>query len=83
MYRIFIIEDDPTIAQTLKKHLEGWDYKVECAKDFHKQVQERIPDMVLLDIMLPDEDGLSILKRIFTISLRSLPLSTLSLYCLI
>lgn len=35
MYRIFIIEDDPTIAQTLKKHLEGWDYKVECAKDFH------------------------------------------------
>lgn len=40
MYRIFIIEDDPTIAQTLKKHLEGWDYKVECAKDFHNITAE-------------------------------------------
>ena len=35
MYRIFIIEDDPTIAQTLKKHLEGWDY---IAKPFDLSV---------------------------------------------
>ena len=55
MYRIFIIEDDPTIAQTLKNHLEGWDYKVECAKDFHNITAEFAafdPQLVLLDIKL-------------------------------
>lgn len=60
MYRIFIIEDDPTIAQTLKKHLEGWDYKVECAKDFHNITAEFAtfdPQLVLLDIKLPFYDG--------------------------
>ena len=58
--RIFIIEDDPTIAQTLKKHLEGWDYKVECAKDFHNITAEFAafdPQLVLLDIKLPFYDG--------------------------
>ncbi len=52
MYKIFIIEDDPTIAQTLKKHLEGWDYKVECAKDFHNITAEFAafdPQLVLLE----------------------------------
>ena len=60
MYRIFIIEDDPTIAQTLKKHLEGWDYKVECAKDFHNITAEFAafdPQLILLDIKLPFYDG--------------------------
>lgn len=60
MYRIFIIEDDPTIAQTLKKHLEGWDYKVECVKDFRNITAEFAafdPQLVLLDIKLPFYDG--------------------------
>lgn len=60
MYRIFITEDDPTIAQTLKKHLEGWNYKVECAKDFHNITAEFAvfdPQLVLLDIKLPFYDG--------------------------
>ncbi len=60
MYRIFIIEDDPTIAQTLKKHLEGWDHKAECAKDFHNITAEFAtfdPQLVLLDIKLPFYDG--------------------------
>lgn len=39
---------------------------VECAsgKEFHKLMRDRIPDMILLDVMLPDEDGLEILRKI-------------------
>lgn len=40
----------------------------ECAKDFYHQLAEKVPDCILLDIMLPDEDGLEILKKI-----RSIP----------
>lgn len=34
MYRIFIVEDDETIAKMVAKHLEKWDYEVHTVKDF-------------------------------------------------
>lgn len=34
MYKILIVEDDTTIANGLKNHLEKWDYEVECITDF-------------------------------------------------
>lgn len=34
MYRIFIVEDDETIAAQIKKHLEGWGYGAVCAVIF-------------------------------------------------
>ena len=36
----------------------------ESASDFEKRLGERLPSMVLLDIMLPDKDGIAILKDI-------------------
>lgn len=33
-----------------------------CADDFYKGMKKAVPDLVLLDVMLPGEDGLSILK---------------------
>ena len=38
----------------------------ETAKDFYKALSEKLPELILLDIMLPDEDGLSILKSLRT-----------------
>ena len=40
MYRIYIIEDDETIANLLKKNLSSWGYEVSCAEDFSNIVQE-------------------------------------------
>ena len=60
MYRIFIVEDDKTIAQTLMSHLKKWDYKVQCAEDFKNirgEFEDFGADLILLDIGLPFFDG--------------------------
>lgn len=60
MYRIFIVEDNETIAQTLADHLKKWDYEVRCAEDFRniqEEFEEFFPDLVLLDISLPFFNG--------------------------
>ena len=60
MYKILIIEDDMTIASTVKEHLTKWEYEVECVADF-KNIKEQViefnPHMILLDIMLPFFNG--------------------------
>ena len=60
MYRILIVEDDSTIAEELKRHLEGWDHETVIAEDFKNIMAEftRVePDLVLLDIGLPFYNG--------------------------
>lgn len=55
-YRIFIVEDDETIANLLKKHLSSWGYEVFLAEDFSNVLQEfagKDPQLVLLDLKLP------------------------------
>ena len=67
MALIYVVEDDKNISEIESFALKNAGHQIvecACAKEFHKQVQERIPDLVLLDIMLPDEDGLSILKKL-------------------
>ena len=67
MALIYVVEDDKNISEIESFALKNAGHQIvecACAKEFHKQVQERIPHMVLLDIMLPDEDGLSILKKL-------------------
>lgn len=64
---IYIVEDDKNIREIEMFSLKNTGYTVEgfeCAKDFYKKIDERIPDLVLLDIMLPDEDGLEIVKKL-------------------
>lgn len=60
MYRIFIVEDDGTIAGSLKRHLERWDYEVCCAEDFSNVLAafvQEAPHLVLMDIKLPFYNG--------------------------
>lgn len=60
MYKIMIIEDDLTIARTLKEHLLKWDYNTIYLNDF-KNIMEQFrdfePHIVLLDVMLPFFNG--------------------------
>ena len=71
MALIYIVEDDQNIREIESFALKNSGYTImdfECAKDFYHQLAEKVPVCILLDIMLPDEDGLEILKKI-----RSIP----------
>lgn len=60
MYRIFMVEDDETIAKTVKQHLERWDYTVHIVENFDNvlgEFAEFSPQLVLMDIRLPFFDG--------------------------
>lgn len=60
MYRIFLVEDDETIARLIKKHLEKWEYEVSTVQDFGNVLSEFAacdPLLVLLDIRLPFYNG--------------------------
>ena len=71
MALIYIVEDDQNIREIESFALKNSGYQVsgyECARDFFQQIAEKVPDLILLDIMLPDEDGLEIVRK-----LRSIP----------
>lgn len=60
MYTIFIVEDDETIADSLKLYLEKWDYQVRCARNFSNitaEFAQTAPHLVLMDIKLPYYNG--------------------------
>lgn len=56
MYRIFLVEDDETIAKLVRRHLEKWDYDVHVVQKFDAVMSEFAsfdPHLVLMDIGLP------------------------------
>ncbi|MBQ3559893.1 MAG: response regulator transcription factor [Agathobacter sp.] len=64
---IYIVEDDSNIREIETIALKNSGYQVqafETAKEFYRKVEERVPDLVLLDVMLPDESGYDIVKKI-------------------
>ncbi len=67
MATIYILEDDLNIQEIEAYALKNSGYAVEefeNAKSFFSRSAEKVPDLVLLDIMLPDMDGLEIVKKL-------------------
>lgn len=64
---IYCIEDDMNIRELVAYALKTSGYEAigfENAAEFYKGLKNGNPDLILLDIMLPDEDGISILKKL-------------------
>ena len=64
---IYVVEDDENIREIERIALGNSGYEVRefaSAADFYKALRERVPDLLLLDIMLPDADGIDIIKTI-------------------
>ena len=67
MDTIFIIDDEPNIVELARLYLEREGFKVLSAgkgRDGLDQIASASPNLVILDVMLPDIDGFEVLKRL-------------------
>lgn len=65
--KIWCIEDDLNINNLLTYALSGQGFEAlgfGCYKEFQERIKTEQPDLIMLDIMLPDTDGLTILKKL-------------------
>ena len=65
--RILVADDDPAILQTISWVLKEHGYDVVAAQGgqaLFEQLEARLPDLVLLDVIMPDADGYQVLERI-------------------
>jgi two-component system phosphate regulon response regulator OmpR len=66
-HRIWVVDDDPELRQLLGTYLTDQGYEVRCLTD-GRQLMARLefqrPDLVVLDLMLPGDDGLTLLRRL-------------------
>ena len=68
---ILIVEDEPKLAKLLSNYLRQAGYEPECLEnglDVLPRVRERMPALILLDLMLPGRNGMDICKEIRSFS---------------
>ena len=69
--RVLIVEDEPRIAEVLARYLEAEGFIVERAKDGKEALalfRSFEPDLILLDLMLPELDGIEFTRRVRAVS---------------
>ena len=77
--RVLVVDDEPQIIKLISMNLEREGFQVISAADGYEaleKVTKELPDLVILDIMMPDMDGFETLKRIRELS--SVPVIFLS-----
>ncbi len=63
---VMVVDDEPDIRDLVREILEDEGYAVVVAEDVktaREAIEERLPDLVLLDIWMPEQDGVSLLKE--------------------
>jgi DNA-binding response OmpR family regulator len=64
---VLVVDDEPTITEVVSRYLERAGYAAAVAADGLEAIrlaEERNPDLVVLDVMLPELDGLQVLSRL-------------------
>lgn len=65
--RILVVDDEPDFVEMIKMRLEANNYSVvvvSCAKEIFQTAQSEIPDLILLDIVMPHMDGYQVCERL-------------------
>ncbi len=76
MKRILVVDDDPHIVDLVKNRLEVNNYKVIVASDGKEGLEEykaEQPDLIILDILMPQMDGYTFIRELKTITNWKLP----------
>jgi DNA-binding response OmpR family regulator len=80
--RILVVDDDPAINELIQVtlRLEGW--KISSARDGEEAIRivhEKLPDLIILDMMMPKMDGLEVCRHVT--SLFPIPVIMVSAQC--
>jgi len=81
MSEILVVDDEPGIRDLLREILEEEGYEVRLAENGEQAraaLMQRVPNLVLLDIWMPDVDGLSLLKEWVTAGQLAMPVIMMS-----
>ena len=82
---IYFVEDDANIRKLVCYALEKEGYTVKgfaLPSEFNQAIKEEKPQLVLLDIMLPEEDGLSVLKKLQAdVNYKNIPVIMITAKC--
>lgn len=68
---VLVVEDEPKLAALLRDYLQAAGHRVTCIDDglaVEPAVRAKMPDLILLDIMLPGRDGLAICRALRAVS---------------
>ncbi len=64
---IMVVDDHPDLIEIVRLTLEGKGFNVRCAysgKELLAALEKQKPDLILLDVMMPEMDGLEVLARL-------------------
>jgi DNA-binding response OmpR family regulator len=65
--KILIVDDESSMVSVLKRHISNAGYEFEAATNGHEaleKIQHEVPDLVVLDLMMPDMNGFEVCRRI-------------------
>jgi two-component system, NtrC family, response regulator AtoC len=82
MGRILVVDDEEDICKTLRDVFKGEGYEVEITvsgKEAIEKVKVRVPDLILLDVRMPEMNGVEVLKAIRNID-KNVPVAMITAY---
>ena len=65
--KILIVDDESSMVSVLQRHVTNAGYEFEAATNGHEaleKIQHEVPDLVMLDLMMPDMNGFEVCRRI-------------------